>query len=436
MIQIDTKSPTQLAEFQWALYYLVQQRGSLGTSPVLPEHIESPVVRRWYQAALKQPDQYTYADLGISVDDLARIEELGYPPDATVKRGETRIQEEWCLRRARVAIGTAFDSVRKATPSELPGHISELQAALSECLAGRPALARDHQQVGYETIEHWLTEARATGPLTLPLPWPRLHQHTHGLPRRKLVVVGARSSEHKTTVARSIAAHVANSGLRVLYWTMEDDARDLAARTIAADTPQLHVRALTTGGWPKGKLRPTKDEMHAIMANVQKSLEGKAGKNLLYLDIPSPTSSQLYQTASAVHAKTPIDLFVFDFWQLVAPDGRERVDQLWWRREVAKAAAFAKRTNAAVIFTSQVEKTGSKESIEQGRVPRSIEMPFGSILRDGCYGCLMLGTQKRKDGSKYLRCQIDKWKGAENGLGVAFNINAPHDTLTEMKNGQ
>ena len=82
-------------------------------------------------------------------------------------------------------------------------------------------------------------------------------------------------------------------------------------------------------------------------------------------------------------------------------------------------------------------------------------MPFGAVLRQGAYGCLMVGLQS-EGGSKsvplgdegdngpertFLRVEVDKWKSAPNisqskDARFDFDVDPAHDRLTERKRKQ
>ncbi len=152
--------------------------------------------------------------------------------------------------------------------------------------------------------------------------------------------------------------------------------------------------------------------------------------------------------------------FFGDFIQLVRPDNpRQPATNDWWREAIAAFAGLAKTLGIVIVWTSQIEKTATKESSGENRVPRGIEMPFGAVIRQGAYGCLMVGMSQSATrsaekfsaigkpgeaaaptaGSPYLTIEVDKWKSAGNvdhcgdDARYIFDVDPAHDRLIERK---
>ena len=111
-----------------------------------------------------------------------------------------------------------------------------------------------------------------------------------------------------------------------------------------------------------------------------------------------------------------------------------------------------------IVWTSQIEKTATKESgFRRGEYHGRSEMPFGAVIRQGAFGCIMVGLQDKAstdgakkatdydDGSdslkpkhKVLVMELDKWKSAPNidrtpDARWTFNVQPEHDRLTEIE---
>lgn len=430
---------TRDAELDWAVHYLVLRRAPLACSTVTPEHIGAhEAVHSWAKAAVRLGDWVREDELGIGLGPagLAHLDELSsrrhYVVDAAMPEVERRIVQGWAVRRTTAACDGFLAAVRRGLPDGYDNAARSLLEALTEAQAGMPVSSVSHAKAGADAVADWLTAARAPEPRALPLPWPKLHAHTHGLPRKKVVIVGGRSSEHKTTVARSIAAHAADKGFRVLYWTAEDATVDIAGRTIADRAGYVTTTALATGGWPNGR-RPTEFDWNTFTAKVTENLEGNVGKFLRYLDTSAPRRHQVLATLRAEAARG-LDAWVFDFAQLIRPDNdRTPVTPEWWRETMSLLCALAQETNTAGLLVSQIEKTGSKESGEANRLPRAIEMPFGAQLWQGSYGVIMAGFE----GNKF-KLRLEKWKSAEakNGkdgqIVIPLHVEPAHDRIAEV----
>ena len=417
---------TQQAEYDWANYYLVARVGPLSATTVVPEHFGQHDVATWYRRALERGAWVDSEEIGIPLGKAVEITARCIL-SSVIPEVERRIVLGWAVRQASLACADFSDRVR-SNPDDFEAASQKLLQALTEAQAGMPVDSVPHAKAGADAIANWLTEAQAPEPRAIPFPWETVHQHTHGLPRKKLVFVGGRSSEHKTTFARSIAVHAATKGFRVLYWTLEDNTADIAGRTIVDATGFPTTTALATGGWPR-ETRPTHDELSTAFAKTTAHLEGAVGKNLRYLDRSNPTRQHVIATIRAEAARG-LDLFVGDFVQLVQPDDpRHRVDDSWWRTTCALLSGLAQDLDIAMLWVSQIEKTGTKESAEAKRLPKAVEMPYGAQLFQGCYGCIMVGFEGER-----FKAVMEKWKSAKarGGVEVPLVVEPKFDRIVEV----
>lgn len=420
------------AETDWAAFYLLQRGAPLKCATVTPDHFGTHRVAQWYRAALRLGDWVRFDELGITVDEsVALTDHLVLPRD--VPEIERRIVSGWALRHARTATATFMDATRGEGADNFEGAAQGLLEALTEAQAGMPVASLPHATVVSKTLEGWLEAARAPEPRALPLPFEKLQAHTHGLPRKKVVIVGGRSSEHKTTVARTWAVHAADKAFRCLYWTMEDANEDIAGRTVADRCGFVTTTALATGGWPTKGLRPTHDQLQGFFHAVESHVAGNVGTKLRHLDTHSPRRHQVLTTLRAEAARG-LDMAVLDFVQLMRPDDdRTRVSPEWWRETLSLLNGVAQDCDISLVLVSQIEKAGSSASEEDKRLPRAIEMPFGAQLWQGSYGVVMVGFE-----GEQLKLKLEKWKsaGAKHGKGgqvvLRLQVDAAHDRIVEV----
>lgn len=434
-------------ERDWLAWCLVKPAEAL-TTQLEPEHFTDPRMRALFELMHRSP--------GWTVDDARAVLSTEHDPggfgaldDLTrqgrvilaheVPRLEARLMENFAVKTAESACAAFLRSTRTPGGKNLEA-VRELIRGLADAEAQAPIRSRSHRAVASEVMHQWLhaLAAPTTAP-TLPLPWAGLQAHTGGLPLGKVILIGGRSSEHKTTVARAMADHLASLGHRSLFWTMEDSDVDISGRTLAAGTRLLTTTALMRGSQPRERGGLTQDEMTELLGQVQAQVEGETGKHLRILDKPNPRLAFVLQTIKAEAAKGARAVFL-DFIQLIRPDSpRQPATNDWWRDAIAALAGLAKQLKIVIVCTSQIEKTGTKESANDGRVPYAYEMPFGAVLRQGAFGCLMVGTKPDPQGGVKLAMAVDKWKSAANTTNVQdagqflFRVDPAHDRLTEIK---
>ena len=368
-------------------------------------------------------------------DWLGEIESLGRLASNvtadSVAAAESRLREHYAVRKAMEA---CHDFMRQAERNPRLPLVGELVSSLAEAEGMGPIVSRTHGTVGHEVLADWASAV--SSPVknkTLPFPWDELQAHTGGWVVGKLHLIGGRSSEHKTTVARACAEHLASRGTRVCYWTAEDSDRDISARTIAASNSILTTQAISRGESPQVL---TEGRLQRIFADAGRSIEGPTGANLRIIDVANPHLRTVLSHIK-IEAARGAKMVVFDFLQLIRPD-RGSPNNDWWRECIAALAGLAKSLEIALVCTSQIEKSGTQASVEAGRIPRGDEMPFGAVLRQGAFGVLMVGTSVKKDESVRLGIVVDKWKSAANAgssdnARFPFDVDPAHDRLTERK---
>jgi replicative DNA helicase len=406
------------------------------TSSLTPEHFFNG--RHRAICTVMQRPGWTAGELGTVLGEsewLDQIESLGRLASnvtaSKVVAAESRLKEHFAVRKALEACG---EFRRQAERTPKLSLVSELVSSLAEAESMGPTRSRPHGVVGFEVLEQWTKAiSKPDTTITLPLPWSELNDHIGGWVLGKLHLIGGRSSEHKTTVARACAEHLAAQGVRVCYWTAEDSDHDISARTIAASNSILTTQAIARGVKPR---QLTEGCLARVIGDAQKSIEGDTGQHMQILDLPNPKLSTVLSMIK-IEAAKGAKLLVFDFVQLIRPDKGQPTND-WWRECIAALAGIAKQLQIALVCTSQIEKSGTQASVEAGRIPRGDEMPFGAVLRQGAFGVLMVGTSVKDDGSVRLGIVVDKWKSAANAgsseeAKFPFDVDPAHDRLTERK---
>lgn len=191
--------------------------------------------------------------------------------------------------------------------------------------------------------------------------------HFGGLPPEGLVVLAARPSMGKTSLALQIAAATAARG-PVLIWSLEMNRRSLVTILIgqAAGVDTRKLRA----GRVAAPLSPAEDRAVAAAASRLHGLP------IGVVDAATATPESIYAIARNEHARRPLAMIVVDYLQLldassVAGKGVTR------EREVAHCSRMLKQISRAcqcpVLALSQLSRQGASR-----KDPR----PILSDLRD------------------------------------------------------
>ncbi len=187
-----------------------------------------------------------------------------------------------------------------------------------------------------------------------------------GLHPSDLVVLGARPSMGKTTLAMNIALNCSRNGAKVAVFSLEMSSGQLAERLLS-----------TTTGICGDAIR------RGILDEQQREKMSQAGKGLSNLplvidDNPALSAQAIRAKASLLATKDGLDLIVVDYLQLMRGTGETR------EREVSEMSAglkgIAKTLNIPVLVLSQLNR--SLESRPNKRPILSDLRDSGSIEQD------------------------------------------------------
>lgn len=182
-----------------------------------------------------------------------------------------------------------------------------------------------------------------------------------GLQDGDLMLIAARPSMGKTTIAMNIAEHVAFSGGLVVVFSLEMSERKLTDRLLCS------VGRVDSGRFRKGNLDQDEQDRIAAAAN-------KLSRAPLYIDdTTSITSAQLQVRARRIahDAGQPVRLVVVDYLGLLADEGEKQVDKVTTISRNLKLTA--KSLNCPLIALVQLNR-----GLEQ----RPNKRPILSDMRD------------------------------------------------------
>lgn len=397
------------AERDVACWYLARREADARSSVVRAHHL-SKYGDEWARASEGQPVHLALDVPGLTAERVAQAERA-------LVAGWSRRHAAAALKRAQAELEAGGE----------PGAIqAEVAKALAEAASGGLVRSESHHDVAMRVLERWVG-ALVEPPRMIPVPWRDLQSHTGGLPLRKFLLLGGRSSEHKTTTARELcegaARHFETLGDgHALYWTMEDSSDDVGGRTIADNVSALTTRDLLTGTH-KGK-RPTADAMERIAMEMREHLREPWTKRLRYCDEANPRRSRVLSVLSAEAAKG-CRFVVLDFFHLIRPDKGEMNPDA--AREIATGLhGAAKDLGMCILALGQLDKIGTKES--EDRVPHAVEMMYGSMLKQTAFGVIMVGLGKR-EGT--LDVVVEKWKASNPNVAIRLRVDAAHDKLLD-----
>jgi replicative DNA helicase len=203
----------------------------------------------------------------------------------------------------------------------------------------------------------------------VPTGFPELDETLSGLQKSELIVLGARPSVGKTSLALDIARNAAREGNTVGFFSLEMSREQVIDRIIAAESSVPLWNILT------GRIK--NDEEFAL---IQGSLDRLSDSKLFIDDSPSLNVLQMRSMARRLQVEHGLDLLVVDYLQLIRPriNFESMVQQI---TEISRGLkALARELKVPVLALSQLSR-----GVEQRdhKIPRLSDLrESGAIEQD------------------------------------------------------
>ena len=249
--------------------------------------------------------------------------------------------------------------------------------------AAKPMKESAHEAVGVIN-KMMMKKGELTG---VPSGFKDLDSLTWGFQRAEMIVLAARPSMGKTSLALNMAETAAmpkkGEGVATLIFSLEMSAAQLALRMLCSRA-RINMKLLREGLLSKNG----NEQAELIKAADEFS------KSPLFIDDSSHLSiMELRAKARRVHARHKLGFIIIDYLQLLSPtDPRVPREQ-----QVAEASrglkALAKELNLPVLVLSQLNRASEKEN----RAPRLADLRESGSIEQDADVVLMLARPKDAD---------------------------------------
>lgn len=227
---------------------------------------------------------------------------------------------------------------------------------------------KDELQGAYERIEKIHQGKGALRGITTG--FPDLDGYLSGLQKSDMIVIGARPSMGKTSLALDIARNVAlKEGKTVGIFSLEMAKDQVIDRFIAAEA-RVSLWRLRTG-----KLNDDAD-----FQLIQAALDSLSKVKVFVDDTPSPNILQMRSVARRLQAEHGLDLLIVDYLQLITP--RTKSDNVVSQiTEISRGLkTLARELNIPVLALSQLSRAVDQRD---QKIPRLSDLrESGSIEQD------------------------------------------------------
>jgi replicative DNA helicase len=278
-----------------------------------------------------------------------------------------RIVERTALLRQLIVAGGKIAALGYDEQDDLETTLDKAEATLFEVSQRRST--QDFIHIGqiidsyYEQI-NYLQEHRGEV-VGVPSGFRDLDEVTGGLQRSDLIILAARPSVGKTSLALSVAYNVATlHQATVGVFSLEMSREQLVQRLLSLDT------GINTHNLRTGHIRDT--ELQVLMEAM-----GRLASTPIYIeDTPGLSVLEVRSKARRLQSQSGVDLVIVDYLQLMA--GRRTDNRVQEVSEISRGLkALARELNVPVLALSQLSR-----AVEG----RTTHVPMLSDLRES--GCL------------------------------------------------
>lgn len=247
---------------------------------------------------------------------------------------------------------------------------------------------KDSLTEAWERIE---TRSKGDVPRGVPTGFKKLDNHLAGLQASDLIILAARPSLGKTSLALAIAKNAAlKHDVPVGIFSLEMSKEQVVDRLISAES-NVDLWRLRTGNFE------TSGEYNDF-ARIRDSLDKLSKAKIFIDDAAAPDVLQMKTMARRLQAEHGLGLIIIDYLQLIKPRGNSDnpVQQI---TEISRSLkGLAKELNVPVIALSQLSR-----AVEQrpSKVPRLSDLrDSGSIEQDADLVLFIYREEERDNPNK------------------------------------
>jgi replicative DNA helicase len=365
-------------------------------------------------AANKPADVLTVAEaLGQDAEACGGIRYLNSLPQSVPSTANVRryaeIVSEKAQRRALLAAGDQVQALARepGEPAALLDRAQSLLTALQrqDCRS-RPV---DLLESIAARVERWEAMGKGLVSPGMRSRLPRLDKCLGGgLQRGRVVVIAARPSIGKTSLAVQIALNVAADHHRVLVLSQEMPRGDLTDR-IAANLGRIPLDVLATG------IDPSDDDN---WGRVVDATERARALSLEIDDQPGLTLLAIRSKTQMAKARGGLDVLVLDYLQLCSATNSKasRHHQI---EEISRGLkVLAKELDICVVLLSQINRDVAKAD----REPTLADLKESGAIEEDCDVALLLHPKgELGEGAQLLACIVAKNRqGKKDRIALRF----------------
>ena len=347
----------------------------------------SPMARVAFTSIVELSNSGTEIDvlsIAEKMDNLEYVTELVTDAHTfSVKVAVELIKKESSRRKALKSLEQAKDQVVNAETVE--EQVQALEAVADSVESGEPEY-KTLPEIMKSALKRFSDKLDGGGPSGIQTGIKSIDERSGGLERGNMIVLGARPSMGKTTLAMNIAENIAYSGGNVLVFSMEMSDDEIADRMISSASG-INLAVIRNPVCDEGSFDYGQQQKLQIGMQKVKNI----GTRLTVIDRPSMHVDHVRNIARKFNRVKQLDLIVIDYLQLMRSSEKDRLQEISSISRSIKA--MAKQINVPVIVLSQLnrdlEKRQNKRPInadlrESGQIEQDADLIW-FLYRDEIY---------------------------------------------------
>lgn len=341
---------------------------------------------------------------------------VGLVPSATNARHYAQIVEKKFMMRRLIEAADHISSIGFDEAEDLEESLDKAEKRIFEVTnfsgVHKFSELKDELTEAWDRLERLHNDKG--GMRGIPTGFPELDNKLAGFQKSDLIILAARPSMGKTSLALDIARMSAvNHGTPVGIFSLEMSSQQLVDRMLAA---QSNVDA-----W---KLRTGKLSREEDFASIRQSLDALSQAPIYIDDQPGNNILKMRAVARRLKSEKGLGLIVVDYLQLMVPTNTRNSDSMVQQvTEISRSLKnLARELDVPVIALSQLSR-----AVEQrGGKPRLSDLrDSGSIEQDADVVMFIHREDKYKDESERTNIAeilIEKHRNGETGkIELFFN---------------
>lgn len=393
------------------------------TEGITSFHFESDSTRKTWQVLYSiyaAGDEITFdrihaayaAKWPVGFNDTRTFSEITARYKADHKAEVAYLKSEFARRQLKALVSMMHDGISDPNicPIELAKRASTSIANITSAQRTQRTWAQAVEAAKMDFLNDTQPPAKRMAPDTLP--WPhRYMDETFGpIERGELVVIAARTSNGKSSLARQVALECVLRGKQVLTHTLEVGDKELA-RNLAANTTRTRTR--------KHLDFLPDDRKNAVL----KSFDAMARWSNFHLRTMENVSAEMAATATAIRSQYGLDIWIIDYLGLIE-EARGTANGMNLAASIGRVTSALKveatRQNCAVILLCQINRAGDEEPTlthlqDSGRIEQDASRVIIIHIPKKVNGVEQFASSSRDQ--PFFAATIKQLKGRNHGTG-------------------